>query len=139
MQISIFTDKSKKLNENDLKKALDSTFGLWNEIKDYTFEKCPGAMDEWAYPGKSFGWNYRIRDKKRVLVYFMPCDGFFRISLVFGGKAAKETQESGISKEIKNIISSAKVYAEGRGFRIDVKDKKTVKDIKKLIDIKLAN
>jgi hypothetical protein len=65
-------------------------------------------------PGKSFGWNYRIRDKKRVLVYFMPCDGFFKISLVFGEKAAKEALVSGISKEIKDMISSAKVYTEGR-------------------------
>jgi hypothetical protein len=137
MAKSIFTDKSKKPSDNELKKALGKTSILWNEIKDYAFKSYPDASDEWSYPGKSFGWNYRIRDKKRVLAYFMPCDGFFKISLVFGDKAAKEVLASSISKEIKDLISSAKVYAEGRGFRIDVTDKKIAKDVKKLIDIKL--
>ena len=138
MPSSIFTDKTKKPAQNDLKKALGNSFALWNEIKDYTFKSYPDASEEWAYPGKSFGWNYRIRDKKRVLVYFMPFDKSFKVSLVFGEKATHEALASGISKEIKDIISSAKVYAEGRGFRIDVTDKKIVKDIKKLIDIKLG-
>ena len=138
MPTSIFTDKSKKPTASDLKKALGNTSALWDEIKDYVYKNYPDAAVEWAYPGKSFGWNFRIRDKKRVLVYFMPCDGFFIVSLVFGEKAAKEALASGISKEIKDNISSAKVYAEGRGFRIDVKDKKIVSDIKKLINIKLG-
>jgi len=139
MTASIFTDKAKKPTANDLKKALGNSSALWNEIKNYTFKCYPGAAEEWAYPGKNYGWNYRIRDKKRVIIYFMPCDGFFINSLVFGEKATKEALESGVSKEIKGKISSAKVYAEGRGFRIEVKDKKTIKDIKKLINIKLEN
>jgi hypothetical protein len=68
----------------------------------------------------------------------MPYGGFFRISLVFGEKATKEALASGIPKEIKDTISSAKVYAEGKGFRINVMNKKIVKDIKKLIDLKLG-
>lgn len=138
MPISIFTDKAQMPSDAELKKALGNKSLLWDEIKNHTFSKYPGAAEQWAYPGKSFGWNYRIRDKKRVLVYFMPRDGYFVISLVFGGDAVKEALNSDISKDIKYIISSAKVYAEGRGFRIDVKNKKTAKDVRKLIDIKLA-
>ena len=139
MPSSIFIDKSKKPGNNELKKALGKTIELWDEIKAYIYKNYPEATEEWAYPGKSFGWNFRVRDKKRVLVYFMPCDGFFIVSFVFGEKATQEALGSSISKEIKSIIKSAKVYAEGRGFRIDLANKKIVKDIKRLIDIKLQN
>jgi hypothetical protein len=137
MTTPVFPDKSQAPDDSLLKKTLSVNYKLWNEIKDYVLKQYPEAAEEWAYPGKSFGWSFRVRDKKRVLVYFMPCDKYFRVSFVFGQKAADEALASGISKEIKDIISSAKVYAEGRGFRIEVKDKKIVKDIKKLVDIKL--
>jgi len=46
---------------------------------------------------------------------------------------------STISEEIKSIIKNAKVYGEGRGFRIDVTNKDILEDIKKLSIIKLNN
>jgi len=46
---------------------------------------------------------------------------------------------SGINKDIKTTIESARVYAEGRGFRIEVKNTAIVQEIRKRIDIKLAN
>jgi hypothetical protein len=58
---------------------------------------------------------------------------------VFGEKAAKEALACDLIDAVKDIIKSAKVYAEGRGFRIDVKDKRLIPDIKKLIDIKIQN
>ena len=139
MATSIFTDKTQKPGAVDLQNALGKTFGLWSEIAEYVFKNYPDAKDEWAFPGKNFGWNFRIRDSKRVIIYMMPEDKFFRVSLVFGTKATEEAMLCKLSKEIKDLISSAKVYAEGRGIRIDVAKKKIVKDIKKLIDIKLLN
>ena len=139
MPLPIFPDKNKPPATDDLKKALGKTISLWNEIKDYTLKNNSGADELWNYSGKTYVWSCHIKDIKRILVYLMPCEGFFKISPVFGEKATQEAMKSKISNEIKDIISSAKVYAEGRGFRINVKNKKTVGDIIKLIDIKLKN
>ena len=46
---------------------------------------------------------------------------------------------SEISESIKTEINAAKVYAEGRGIRIEIKDENLLKDIQFLIDVKLAN
>ena len=59
--------------------------------------------------------------------------------MVFGVKATQEALNSNISGEIKKIIEAAPVYAEGRGFRIEVKGDQIISDIKTLIDIKLSN
>jgi len=68
----------------------------------------------------------------------LPRENFFLVAFVFGEKATTDALGSSLSPEIKSIIETAKVYAEGRGFRIEVITEDIVGDIKKLIDIKLA-
>lgn len=60
------------------------------------------------------------------------------VAFNFGQEAFKKIMASNISEEIKHSLKSAKVYAEGRGIRIEVKNQKPLKDISQLIDIKLA-
>lgn len=54
---------------------------------------------------------------------------------VFTDKNA-EPAESDLSK---TELKSAKVYAEGRGIRIEITNKSNMKDIQCLIDTKLEN
>ena len=86
-----------------------------------------------------YGWSFRIDDKKRAILYLLPRDKFFKAAFVFGQKATEIILQSKISISIKKELEVAKVYAEGRGIRIDIKDDLPVDDIKKLVDIKLAN
>ncbi len=46
---------------------------------------------------------------------------------------------SEISDEIKTELQNARVYAEGRGIHIEVKDESNLADIKRLVEIMLAN
>lgn len=88
---------------------------------------------------EKFGWSFRMSDKKRVIIYLLPRDNFFKVAFVFGQKAFDRILESKINSTITSSLQEAKVYAEGRGIRIDVQDKSLIKDIKKLITIKLEN
>ncbi len=137
MALSIFEDKSKAPGNSELAGVLKENFKLWNELIDVVLKHYPAATKEWHYSGTNYGWGFRLRDSKRAIIYMTPCDGFFKASFVFGEKATKEALGSSLSEEILNIIRSAKVYAEGRGIRVDVKNKDLIEDIKKLIEIKL--
>jgi len=132
-------DKAQVPNDEELKKALGTSFDLWKSIRDYTLKNYPKAQEEWNFPGAKYGWSFRIKDKKRAIVYLLPGDKNFRVALVYGEKATNQALSSNLSKEIKDVIETATVYAEGRGFRIEITDKKIIKDIEMLIDIKLAN
>ena len=57
---------------------------------------------------------------------------------MFGQKATDMIMKSQIANSIKAELASAKDYAEGRGIRIDIKDKMIISDINELIDIKLV-
>jgi hypothetical protein len=74
-----------------------------------------------------------------VIVYLLPRAGFFKTALVFGQKATDAVLASKADPSIKKMLSEAKVYAEGRGIRLEVKDKSLLEDIKNLITIKLAH
>jgi hypothetical protein len=139
MDTSIFTDKARIPNNVMLIEALGDLHPVWMKIRDYVFDIYPKATEEWNFPGQKYGWSFRIKDKKRAIIYLLPRDKFFLVAFVFGEKATKDALNSNIASEIKTIIESAKVYAEGRGFRIEVRNYENNEDIKKLIRIKVMN
>jgi len=139
MDKSIFIDKLTIPNNNDLIKSLGKTYILWQEIMIYVHLMYPNSIDEWKYSGEKYGWSFKIKDKKRAIIYFLPRDNYFKVAFVFGQKATDIIIESDISLEIKNELEQAKKYAEGRGIRIDITNNLKIGDIKKLINIKLEH
>ncbi len=136
---SYFIDKKSIPTTQDLKKTLGVTFSIWESLIDTTKSLYPKALEEWNFPGEKYGWSFRIKDKKRAIIYLLPQDKFFKVSLVFGQKATDAILNSNIADDIKTDLKNTSVYAEGRGIRIDVKNKSVLKDIQELIKIKIAN
>jgi hypothetical protein len=139
MDISIFTNKQIIPNENNILESLGVTYELWKSIRGYVTLKYPDAIEEWNYSGDKYGWSFRIKDKKRAIIYLLPRDNYFKVAFVFGQNATDIIMESTISVQIKKELAEAKKYAEGRGIRIEINNKNILNDINKLIDIKLAN
>ncbi len=139
MDTSVFMDKGKIPGDNDLLAELKETFELWNFIRNHVHDVYPEAKDEWNYSGSKFGWGFRIKDKKRVIIYLLPREGFFKAALIFGQKATDAVMKSEVADQIKEELLSAKVYAEGRGIRIDVRNSQVLKDIQEMIAIKLTH
>ena len=137
MDKSIFINKESIPDDNDLKASLGKTYTLWQSIEDYIHLKYPSSIDEWSYSNN--GWSFRMKDKKRAIAYLLPRNEYLKVAFVFGQKATDSIMKSNISDAIKNELESAKVYAEGRGIRIDIIEYSILKDIKQLIDIKLAH
>lgn len=138
MDSSVFMDKNQQPSAGDLKEALGDSHQLWMEIREKVFYKYPEGHEEWNYPGKKYGWSFRIKDKKRAIIYLLPRDQTFLAAFVFGGRAFDAILQSEVSEQIKSDLKNAKVYAEGRGIRIPVPDRSSLQDIFRLIDIKLA-
>lgn len=71
-----------------------------------------------------------MKDKKRAIIYFLPRDGFFKAAFVFGRKAPDKILSENISEDIKNDLKNARVYMEGRGIQIEIKDNTPISDAK---------
>lgn len=139
MDTSVFTSKTVVPGDGDLFVELRETYDLWNTIRNHVHKLYPDSTDEWHYSGKKFGWSFRIKDKKRVIVYLLPREGYFKAAFIFGQKATDAAMSSKIRDDIKEQLQLAKAYREGRGIRIAVRDAGILKDIRELIAIKLAH
>lgn len=138
MDISIFTDKAVEPTASDLQEQLGSHFNLWNKIVEFVNEKYPKPKEEWNFPGKKYGWSFRIKDRRRAIIYLLPREGYFKVAFVFGQKAIDQIVGADISNQIKEDLSNAKKYAEGTGISI-LATEESLSDIKTLVEIKLAN
>lgn len=135
---SIFQNSEITPSPKDLKKALGSTFSIWQILADYTKHLYPQAIEIWDFSSPKYGWSFKIKDKKRVILYLLPRDKFFKVAFVFGQKATDNILKADISDVIKTALQEAAIYAEGRGIRIDVSNNKLTEDLKKLIAIKIS-
>lgn len=138
MDISVFTNKAIIPNEKDLEEQLGDKLTLWKEIEVFVREKYPAPKEEWNYPGKKYGWTFRMKDKKRAIIYFLPREKSFKVAFVFSQKAFDQIMNSDINSQIKEELSQTKKYVEGRGISI-IATKENFLDIKKLVKIKIAN
>jgi hypothetical protein len=139
MAVSVFGDKGTKPTNQKLAKALGKSNRLWKEIKKNLKAEYGELIEEWKFYGQKSGWILKTLRKKRNLFFFIPLEGSFRISFVFGDKAVAVVEESGLSEELKTSLKNARKYAEGRGLNIDVKGDADVGHIKKLVEIKVNN
>lgn len=132
-------DLTKTPVSTDLIVPLGKLFGVWNEIRDFVFEKYPTAVEEWHVSVKKYGWGFRIKDKKRAIIYLLPRKSFFEVVMVFGQKATDQILSSDISDFVKEELMKSKVYMEGRVVRLEIKDNSFLGDIRKLVEFKIAN
>lgn len=135
---SIFLDKNHQPTQIDLQNGIEVTFPVWKMIEAYLNEVYPKVESKWHFTSAKMGWSFRMSDSKRVLVYLLPRDKHFKVAMVFGQKATDLVLESEVSESIKTELKAAKIYAEGRGIRIDIQDDAQLEDLKKLIQIKLT-
>jgi hypothetical protein len=131
-----FDDKNKQPDDTLLTKALGPTKELWDEFIHHIAREYEPVTLEWGFYK---AWSLRLKSKKRTIVYLIPQIGSFICAYVLGGKATEEARRADLPKAVLKIINEAKVYAEGRGFRLEVKNKQDLETIKRLASIKMAN
>jgi hypothetical protein len=139
MALSLFTDKSKVPDDQDLAVALGEAKQLWDQLKIHVKETYPNIIEDWKHYGKSSGWTMKLLKKKRNLFFSYPGQGHFTVVFVFGDKAAQAVENSSLPPDIINTLKEAKKYAEGRGLRVTVKNHDDLEIVKKLITIKIEN
>lgn len=139
MALSILDDKSKQPDDKDLTDVLGGTKQLWDELINQVTKECKPVIEEWRFSGEKYGWSLRLKQKKRTILYLTPCKRYFLCAFVFGQKATEAARRSALPKDVLTTINEARVYAEGRGFRLEVKKKQHLDTMKKLTAIKMAN
>jgi len=131
-----FDDRTKAPDSKALAKGLGPSKALWDELVAHIATAYPPITEAWGFY-KS--WSLRLKRKDRTIVYLLPGEGGFRCAFVFGGKATDAARQAKLPKAVLKAIDEAPVYAEGRGFRLEVRTAKDVETVKSLAAIKMAH
>jgi Protein of unknown function (DUF3788) len=131
-----FEDKAKVPDCQVLAKGLGPSKKLWDEFVRHIADQYPPVTEAWGFY-KS--WSLRLKQKKRTIVYLLPRDGHFLCAFVYGKKATDEARRAKLPKDVIKAINEAPVYAEGRGFRLEVRTANDLETMKTLAAIKMAS
>ena len=131
-----FDDKDKVPDDKALAQGLGPSKTLWDEFVRHVSAAHAPVSEAWGFY-KS--WSLRLKQKKRTIVYLLPREGHFLCAFVFGGKATEAARQAKLPKAVMKEIEDAPVYAEGRGFRLEVRTAGDLGTMKKLAAIKMAS
>jgi hypothetical protein len=136
---SFFLEKNVQPTLDDVSHVVPN-FTDWKYLMDCVYKHYPKASEEWKIPMKSFGWGFRLRDKKRNIIYLTPHNDRFTVSFMFGQAATDDIlAHPDIPYEWKKLLIEAKVYVEGRGLSIEVTNSEFLSAIEELIKIKIKH
>ena len=134
---STLTDRSLEPDDQILSGTLGASFKSWTEIKNAITEEHGTTREEWKYYGAKSGWVLKLLLKKRNLFFLIPGDKHFTLGFVFGDRAVEAIEKSRLPAAMIREVKDARRYAEGRGLRIDVRNRTPVSHVLKLVDIKV--
>lgn len=134
---SSYEDKS-GLEFQTFLEGFDDHWSNWNNKAEKEYTNLPEGDYQFRVQAKS-GWTLKTLKKKRNLFFFLPLEGSFKITFVFGDKAVSAIEKSDFPDEVIDTLRNARKYAEGRGLQLQVTSADDVENVKKLVEVKLSN
>ncbi len=139
MALSAFDDKAHPPGEKDLGSVLGTAFDAWTQLISLVTSTVQPIDEVWGFSSASAGWSLRLQRKGRVILYMTPRDGCFLVSLALGEKAVAAAREARLPASLLKVIDAAPRYAEGRGVRLEVRQKRQVAALARIALIKMEH
>ena len=136
MALSALDDRSAEPTDAEVAGVLGDSFSLWTSLRDWLVEAGVDGW-QWGFSGAKYGWGLRAKHGKRTIAYLIPQHGSFLVGLVLGDRAVAAAAAASLTDSVREIIASARRYAEGTGFRVPVTEPADLDGVKTLIEIKM--
>jgi hypothetical protein len=112
-----FLDESIKPTEQAIQAVLGNVYANYKEVIGLV----SSYLKEWTFT-KSGGWMLKIHDRKKALLYLIPLNDGFKISLTMRENEREAFLRDAELETMHAQISSSKKYAEGYALQFAVDD-----------------
>jgi hypothetical protein len=117
--------------EPKLKKALGQLYSAYKETLELT-----GAYDhEWKYYGKKHGWQLKVTQKGKAVLYLVPQEKSFRIGCAVRENEKERLLKSSLPPKTKEELATAKKYPEGYPLRLEIKSKTDMRAVHVVLEV----
>lgn len=135
-----FIGKPKQPGENEVLAALGPTAKFWSQFIEWMAKEEGVAGQEWkGISVDKYGWNLRLKQRNRNIVYLGPGTGCFMVSFVLSDKALQVAKDAHLPETVVDALAAAPHYPEGNGVRLLVHRAGDMPAIRRIVAIKLAN
>lgn len=135
---SSFDDKDRAPDDASLARTLGRTKAHWDAVTLLAHEADEGVTEVWKYYGKKHGWQLKLMQRRRALLFMVPHEGRFLAGLALRDSAMDAVRNARLPAELVREIETATPFQEGRPARVEVTSLRDVRTVKKLIALKLA-
>jgi len=123
-------------HESRLKASLGASYATWCALIAALAEDFSPLVSEWKPTKLEFGSVLLLKWKKRTLLYMIPGQSQFEVSVVLGERAVGIALTSDLPNDTKKLISAARAYVEGRSVRFPVQSPDQIGTVVQLVKIK---
>ena len=137
MSIGLFTDKKHQPTDTEIDEAIGSRLLLWQELIRYIRESYVVQEDLKFLYGKNYGWAQRFRVKRQLLTSLYPTEGGFTAQVNLSQEAIEKAQSMELGKNVRQAITRAHPYPEGRWLFVPVESEKDLQDVQQLLGLRM--
>ena len=123
----------------ELTRTLGDTKPLWDDLVRHLDTAYPPVTHQWQRSGQSGQPFLRLIRKQRTICYLLPREQHFLTAFVFGEKATAAVRMSDLPDTVVTALNEARVYAEGRGIRLETRTHQDLATMQRLAAIKMAH
>ena len=133
---------TRKVREEPVSRVLAKVLGPAEGLR-YDFiarmdAKYGPLRDSWGFSGGKYGWSFRLKQKKRTVLYLIPQKDMFLIGIVLGDRALGLLRKGNLAPDFLRLIEEAPRYGKGTGFRIPVAKAEDCADLEIVIEARMA-
>ncbi|MGD8898111.1 MAG: DUF3788 family protein [Acidobacteriota bacterium] len=121
-------------SDAQVRRALGPARPAWDALLDPARKR----TTEWRRYSKKHPWSLRVFEGKRTVLWLGPGDGELRVVVIVGEKAVAKGLAGPLSQRLKRELRVAPAYPEGRVLRYRMRSAARVRDVERLVDLKLG-
>ncbi len=117
-----------------LKRVLGESYPAYRELLALT----RAYAQEWKQYGKNHGWQLKVADKGKALLYLSVQEGSVRVGLAVREKERDALLVSGLPDDVKKDLASVKKFPEGYPLRFSVAGKTDMNPLRIAIKVLMS-
>lgn len=137
ISIGAFTDKNHQPTQDEITEAIGSRLPAWQELVQFIRHTYPSDEDFRFLYGKRYGWALRFRIRGQLLTSLYPAEGGFTVQINLSQAAIEQTYQMELGGNVQSVIARAHPYPEGRWLFIPVRSADDIRDIHRLLALRV--
>jgi hypothetical protein len=117
-----------------VRKSLGPAVAAWDAFLDPVRRR----TIEWKRYRAQDPWSVRVYEGKRTVLWLVPEKGVLRVAVILGEKAVARGLAGRLSQKLRGELRNATRYPEGRAVRYRMKSAARVRDVERLVDLKVG-